>query len=121
MTQSRGSTSLWRAGSGTITNSSNTLFTLDAFLRSDSNNYPYVVKPAGIYDLMDKAKASRSQAEVTKINRQILKLIHDDVTIIPLWQNSRIAIVDKSVQETGWFIYGDDSNNEFGLRTWLKK
>ena len=105
----------------TNTNSSNTLFTLDAFLRSDSANYPYVVKPAGIYELIDKAKSSRDLAEITKINRQILKLIHDDVTIIPLWLNSRLAIVDKSVQDTGWFIYGDDSNNEFGISTWLKK
>jgi peptide/nickel transport system substrate-binding protein len=102
-------------------NSSNTLFTLDSYWRSDSKTYPYVVKPAGIDKLIDQAKLSRDPAAITKINRQILKLIYDDETIVPLWQNPRIAVVDKSVQNTGWFIYGDDANNQFGTRTWLKK
>jgi hypothetical protein len=32
-----------------------------------------------------------------------------------------MVVVDKSVQNTGWFIHGDIDNNEFGTRTWLKK
>ena len=84
-------------------------------------SYPYIVKPAGIDKLIDQAKLSRDPAAITKINQQIIKLIYDDVTIVPLWQNPRIAVVDKSVQNTGWFIYGDDDNNQFGTRTWLKK
>jgi peptide/nickel transport system substrate-binding protein len=102
-------------------NSSNTLYTLDTFWRSNSSIYPYIVKPTGTDKLIDQAKLSRDPAAITKINRQILKLIYDDKTIVPLWQNSRVAVVDKSVQNTGWFIYGDDANNEFGTRTWLKK
>jgi peptide/nickel transport system substrate-binding protein len=104
-----------------FTPSSNALFTLDSFWRSDSNTWPYVVKPAGIDKLIDQAKLSRDPAAITKINRQIIKLIYDDETIIPFYQNSRIAVVDKSVQNTGWFIYGDAENNQFGHRTWLKK
>jgi peptide/nickel transport system substrate-binding protein len=104
-----------------IINSSNTLFTLDTWWRSNSKAYPYVVKPAGIDKLIDQAKLSRDPAAVTKINRQIIKLIYDDETIVPLWQSLQIAIVDKSAQNTGWFIYGDPDNNEFGTRTWLKK
>jgi hypothetical protein len=64
---------------------------------------------------------SRDPAAVTKINRQIIKLIYDDETIVPFYLNSRIAVVDKSVRNTGWFIYGDPANNQFGTRTWLKK
>jgi len=64
---------------------------------------------------------SRDPAAVAKINQQIIKLIYDDATIIPLWQNPRIAVVDKSVQNTGWFIHGDEELNEFGTQTWLKK
>ena len=86
-----------------------------------SSFYKYIVKPAGIDKLIDQAKLSRDRAAITKLNRQILKLIYDDETIIPLWQNSRTAVVDKSVQSAGWFIYGDPDNNEFGTRTWLKK
>ena len=104
-----------------IPNAANTLFTLDNYWRSDSGTFQYVVKPAGIDKLIDQAKLSRDPAAVTKINQQIIKLIYDDATIIPLWQNPRIAVVDKSVQNTGWFIHGDEELNEFGTQTWLKK
>jgi ABC-type transport system substrate-binding protein len=104
-----------------IPSSSNTLYTLDNYWRSNSATYPHVVKPAGIDTLIDQAKLSRDPAAITKINRQVLKLLYDDETAVPIYQNPRIAVLDKSVQNTGWFIYGDDSNNQFGTRTWLKK
>jgi peptide/nickel transport system substrate-binding protein len=106
---------------GSFTPSSNTLFTLDQFWRSSSPLFSYVVRPAGIDQLIDQAKLSRDPAAIAKINRQILKLLYDDVTVVPIYQNLRAAVVDKSVQNTGWFIYGDPDNNEFGTRTWLKK
>jgi peptide/nickel transport system substrate-binding protein len=105
----------------TFVSSSNTLYMLDSYWRSDSNDFPYVVKPAGIDKLLDQAKLSRDPAAIAKINRQILKLTYDDETIVPLYQTQRIAALDKSVQNTGWFIYGDPANNEFGTKTWLKK
>jgi hypothetical protein len=40
--------------------------------------------------------------------------VTDDVTFVPIWQTLRIAVVDKSVQNTGWFIYGGGDNNQFG-------
>jgi peptide/nickel transport system substrate-binding protein len=109
------------AAFGAYTPSSNTLFTLDQFWRSDSGIYQYIVKPAGIDKFIDQAKLARDPVAITKINRQIIKLIYDDATIIPLYQAPRMAVVDHSVQNTGWFIYGDVDNNEFGTRTWLKK
>jgi ABC-type transport system substrate-binding protein len=102
-------------------NSSNTLFTLDNHWRSNSPLFPYILRPAGVDKLIDQAKLSRDPAAITKINRQILKLIYDDETIVPGWQNTMVAVVDKSVQNTGWFIYGDSFNNQLGTRTWLKK
>jgi peptide/nickel transport system substrate-binding protein len=104
-----------------VPNASNTLYTLDNYWRSNSKIYQYMERPAGIDALIDKAKLSRNPAEITKINRQIVKLIYDDVTLIPLWQNPRIAVVDKSVQNTGWFVNGAEELSEFGTRTWLRK
>jgi peptide/nickel transport system substrate-binding protein len=101
--------------------SSNTLYALDYTWHSNSGIFQYLVKPAGIDKLIDQAKLSRDPAAITKINQQIIKLIYDDQTIVPLYQPFRIAVVDKSVQNTGWFIYDDPDNNEFGTRTWLKK
>jgi peptide/nickel transport system substrate-binding protein len=101
--------------------SSNTLFTLDSYWRSNSSMYSYVVKPAGIDKLIDQAKLARDPAAITKINRQIIKLMYDDETVVPIWEFPRIAVVGKSVQNTGWFIYGDPDNNQVGTRTWLKK
>jgi peptide/nickel transport system substrate-binding protein len=109
------------AASASFTSLANTLFSLDAWWRSDSADYAYVVKPAGIDKLIDQAKLSRDPAAITKINRQIVKLIYDDETIIPFYHNFRTAVVDKSVQNTGWFIHGDENNSQFGHRTWLKK
>jgi peptide/nickel transport system substrate-binding protein len=105
----------------TFITSKNTLLTLDNFWRSDSGTYPYVVKPAGIDKLIDQAKLSRDPAAIKKINQQIIKLIYDDETVVPFWQVPTIAVVDKSVQNTGWFINGDEANNQFGHKTWLKK
>ena len=102
-------------------NSSSTLFMLDTFWRTTSNIFQYVVKPADIDQLIDKAKSSRDPAAVTKMNQQILKLFYDEQTVIPLWQNIRMAVVDKSVQNSGWFMYGSEEISEFGTRTWLKK
>jgi peptide/nickel transport system substrate-binding protein len=109
------------ASYATNPSSSNTLYTLDTFWRSDVTTWPYAVKPAGINELIDKAKLSRDPAAITKLNRQILKLLYDDATIVPFYIAPRLAVIDKSVQNTGWFINGDDANNEFGTRTWLKK
>jgi ABC-type transport system substrate-binding protein len=105
----------------TFITSKNTLLMLDNFWRSDSGTYPYVVKPAGIDTLIDQAKFSRDPAAIKKINQQIVKLIYDDETVVPFWQVPTIAVLDKSVQNTGWFVYGDTDNNEFGTKTWLKK
>jgi peptide/nickel transport system substrate-binding protein len=101
--------------------SSNTLYMLDSYLRTDSRIFPYVAMPAGNDDLIDKAKLSRDPAAVTKINRQIIKALYDDQTVVPFWQTQRIAVLNKSVRNTGWFIAGDPANNEFGMKTWLKK
>ena len=109
------------AASASFVASSNTLFTLESLWRSNSNIFSYVVKPAGIDNLIDQAKLSRDSAVTSKINQQVIKKIYDDETIVPLWQMLMLAVVDQSVQDTGWFIYGDADNNQFGFRTWLKK
>jgi ABC-type transport system substrate-binding protein len=101
--------------------SSNTLYSLDYLWRSNSRDYSYVVRPAGIDELITEARLSRDPAAIIKINQQILKLIYDDATIIQLWHHPRLAVMDKTVQNTGWFIYNDPENNQFGTRTWLKK
>jgi hypothetical protein len=56
-----------------------------------------------------------------KTTQDIVKLLYDDETIVPLWVTPRIAVVDKSVQNAGYFINGDQLNNKFGRSTWLKK
>jgi peptide/nickel transport system substrate-binding protein len=100
---------------------SNSLYVMDFYFRSDSNIYQYMVRPAGTDKLIDQGKLSRDPAAITKINQQLNKLIYDDATIVPIWMTNRIAVVDKSVQDTGWFVAGDASNNQCGTRTWLKK
>jgi peptide/nickel transport system substrate-binding protein len=105
----------------TYPSSSNTVFSLDTYWRSNVAFHQYMDRPAGIDELVDQAKLSRNPATITMINQQIIKLIYDDETIVPYYLAPRNAVLAKSVQNTGWFIHSDDANNEFGTRTWLKK
>jgi len=100
---------------------SNNLFLMDYYFRSDSEIFQYMSRPAGSDSLIDQAKTSRDPAATTKLNQQISKLVYDDATVVPLWLNPRIVILDKTVQNSGWFINGDSNNNKFGNATWLKK
>jgi len=81
----------------------------------------YVVRPKGTDDLINKAESLQDQASVIPITQEIAKLLYDDETIIPIWTTPRLVILNKSVQNAGWFINGDYYNNEFGKKTWLKK
>jgi peptide/nickel transport system substrate-binding protein len=100
---------------------SNSLLVMDSYFRSDSNVYQFMAKPDGSDALIAQAKSARNPAAANKIKQQIIKLIYDDATMVPLWDVLRIAVVDKSVQDTGWFTAGDSNNNHCGVRTWLKK
>lgn len=100
---------------------SNSLFVMASYWRNDSTNFSYIVKPKGCDDLIAKAEQTKDPASVIKITQDIAKLLYDDATVIPLWVNPRVAVVDKSVQEHGWFINGDSNNNNFGRSTWIKK
>jgi peptide/nickel transport system substrate-binding protein len=109
------------AAQATMNVFSNNLFLMDYYFRSDSEIFQYMSRPAGSDALIDQAKATRDQAATTKLNQQISKLVYDDATVVPLWLNPRIVILDKTVQDAGWFINGDSNNNKFGNATWLKK
>jgi len=109
------------AAQATFNTFSNSLLMMDYYFRSDSAIYQYVSRPEGSDDLIAKAKLARDPAAATKIVQQITKLVYDDATVIPLWLNPRIGVLDKSVQDIGWFIANDSSQNKLGHNTWLKK
>ncbi len=109
------------AAQATLEVLSNNLYMMDFYFRSDSAIFQYLQRPAGSDALIAQAKASKDPAATTKINQQISKLIYDDETVVPLWLNPRIVVLDKTVQDSGWFINGDSNNNNFGTATWLKK
>jgi peptide/nickel transport system substrate-binding protein len=100
---------------------SKNLYMMDFYFRSDSAIFQYMTRPDGSDALIAQAKLARDPVSASKINQQISKLIYDDATVVPLWLNPRIVILDKSVQDSGWFINGDSNNNKFGTSTWLKK
>ena len=104
-----------------MNSTSNSLFNMDTYFRSNTSQYQYVVRPKGIDDLIDKAKSLRDQDSVIPVTREISKLMYDDETVVPLWMNPRIVVLGKSVQNAGWFINGDAYLNEYGRSTWLKK
>jgi peptide/nickel transport system substrate-binding protein len=100
---------------------SNSLFVMASYWRTNSTNYSFIVKPEGCDELITKAEQAKDPANSVKFTKDIAKLLYDDATIVPLWVNPRVAVIDKSVQEHGWFINGDSNNNNFGRSTWIKK
>lgn len=109
------------AAQATFNTFSNSLLMMDYYFRTGSSIYQYMSRPNGSDDLIAKAELSMDQAEVTAIVKQITKLVYDDATVVPLWLNPRIGIVDKSVNNIGWFISNDSSQNKLGHSTWLEK
>jgi peptide/nickel transport system substrate-binding protein len=99
----------------------NFLYNMDAYFRSDATSYPYVVKPKAADDLIDKAKLLRNANSVIPVAQEIAKVLYDDETVVPLWENPRIIVISKAVQNAGWFVNGDTYVSNFGRKTWLKK
>ena len=66
-----------------------------------------MTRPAGSDALIAQAKLDRDPVSVSK-------LVYDNATVVPLWLNPKIVALDKSVQDSGWFINGDSNNNMFG-------
>ena len=109
------------AAQATLNTFSNGLLMMDYYFRSDASIYKYVPRPAGTDELIAKAKLARDPAEAVKIVHQITKLVYDDTTFVPLWLNPRVGVIDKTVQDIGWFVSNDSSQNKLGHKTWLKK
>lgn len=102
-------------------NYGNFLYNMDAYFRSNSNQYQYVVRPKVADDLINKSKLLRNQDSAIPLTQEIAKVIYDDQTVVPLWMNPRIIVLGKSVQNAGWFVNGDAYVSHFGRNTWLKK
>lgn len=109
------------AGMMTINLQSDPLYVLNFFFRSDAGQYQYFTRPSGTDALLDVAKATQDKALVYKNCQEVVKLLYDDVTFVPMWDTARIAIYSKSLQNPGFFVGGDANNNRVGIETWLKK
>jgi peptide/nickel transport system substrate-binding protein len=69
--------------------------------------YHYSVKrPDGLYYLVDQALATR-EMETDKV-QAIIKLLYDDVTVIPLWFGGNAYAVPDYVHDMGWISQGKE-------------
>ncbi len=100
---------------------SNSLFAMDFYWKANPDNFKYIKTPAECDPLIKQAKSAKNQDEVNKITQQISKILYDDETIIPLWVNPRIVVMNKAVKDDGFFVNGDSNNIKFGTSTWLDK
>jgi peptide/nickel transport system substrate-binding protein len=97
------------------------LFTMNAYLRSNTLYYKNTVKPAGLDKMLDDALAIRDKAAKTKAIQDINKVIYDNATFIPMQLQPRIVIMDNKVQNPGMCQAGDCNNGRWGYKSWLKK
>ena len=96
----------------------NYLQTLDTYMSPDALDFPVMKKPAGLDALIKEALATINP-EVPRIEKA-LKLIYDDVTVIPIHTTGRASIQQKNVRDTGHLTLGiwTEWTPE---RAWLKK
>lgn len=100
---------------------SESLYALDFYWKANPDNFKFIQTPPVCDDLIRKAKAARDRDEAIKYTQQITKALYDDVTVVPLWVNPRIAVMTDVIKDDGYFINGDSNNIKFGTNTWLDK
>jgi peptide/nickel transport system substrate-binding protein len=96
----------------------NYLQSLDLYFASDALDFPSMKKPAELDTLLKEALSTISP-EVQRIQK-VLKVIHEDVTAIPVYTTGRASIQQKNVRDTGHLSLGiwTEWTPE---RPWLKK
>jgi ABC-type transport system substrate-binding protein len=66
-----------------------------------------VVRPPGLGDLMNEAQSGTDDATVEAATQKIVKLLYDDLTVIPLWVGYRLIYAQKTtVHDTNFYKTG---------------
>ena len=105
----------------TMTIFSNNLYVLDQQWRANPSTFAFIQTPEECDSLLTAAKASRDPAESIRIAQQVVKVLYDDVTVIPLWINPRLNAVRSYVMNHGLIVANDANNVRPGFETWLDK
>jgi peptide/nickel transport system substrate-binding protein len=96
----------------------NYLQTLDLYMPSDSLEFPSMKRPAGLDTLLKEALATINP-EAPRIQK-VLKVIHEDATVIPIHTTGRASIQQKNVHDTGHLSMGGWTDWTPD-RSWLNK
>lgn len=91
---------------------------LDVYLSPDALDFPSMKKPAGL-DTAIKECLATITPEAAKIQKA-LKIVYDDVTVIPIHATGRASVQQKNVRDTGHLALGiwTEWTPE---RPWMKK
>jgi len=103
----------------TMTIFANNLYVLDQQWRANPSTFAFIQTPVQCDALLTAAKASRDQAESVRIAQQVVKILYDDVTVIPLWINPRLNAIRDYVIDHGFIVANDANNVRAGVETWL--
>ncbi|MFC1891326.1 ABC transporter substrate-binding protein [Thermodesulfobacteriota bacterium] len=95
------------------------LYTAKVSLASSSPWQVEMVRTPGFDDLLDKALVELDPKKVTSLLQQMEELAYADAMHIPLWRDSHLGAVQKSVHDYKlWLWYGPA--HDFS-RTWISK
>lgn len=98
---------------------SNPLYTLDFYWKSEPDYFNFVKHPEECDVLLKQAKEATTQEEMYDLCQEVCKLVYEDVSVIPLWVNPRMVVLDEAVMEDGYFVGGDSNSIVLGNKTWL--
>ncbi len=104
---------LW-AGMGDV------VYALKNYLLSTAGQYHEMVRPAGFDDAVKEILVETDSGKRKKLIYKATKLLYDDVAFIPLNIETRLAIVNKNLQDYDYTTYTQAGSNIFN-NAWFKK
>ena len=90
-------------------------------LHSSASEAPDMARAPGFDDLVDKVLMARDTETQKALFKQINRLIHDEVMVIPLNVEPRINAFHKSVQNIETYYGGFEGSYPRFLEIWLSK
>ena len=109
---------LWATQGATDTNY---VAFLDRYYAANAVRYPVLAKPAGSGDIISKALLATDYATQKSLSQQVVKMLVDDCTAIPVFIQAASFILNSSVHDTNYSNVGGSGFRWSAEKAWLSK
>ena len=83
----------------------NFAFGLESSIGPDNPKHPSLLKTPEFGDLMRKTLAASDPNTYEALTKELVKYIHEEAMIVPLFTADNVAVLNDSVHDAGFFTY----------------